>query len=104
MVEQLLPVYSWEKVWYTAPTPHRIAGDHYRILSNTAGNLVSIQLDDGTFLPQVQVPTAADFAEVSWVTLWYICEPFVVTLCGWWLYTDGFKFVQLDHATTNCNH
>ena len=69
MVEQLLPVYSWEKVWYTAPTPHRIAGDHYRILSNTAGNLVNIQLDDGTFLPQVQVPTAADFAEVSWVTL-----------------------------------
>ena len=74
MVEQLLPVYSWEKVWYTAPTPHRIAGDHYRILSNTAGNLVNIQLDDGTFLPQVQVPTAADFAEVSWVTLWLICE------------------------------
>lgn len=64
-VEQLLPVYAWQSVWYTVPTPLREEPDVYRVISNQANTKVSVQLVDQTELPEATIPTPREYVEVK---------------------------------------
>ena len=64
VVEQLLPVYSWQSLWFTLPTPHRNESDVYRVLTNTGQTQVRVQLSDGTWLRTMNSTTPREYIQV----------------------------------------